>query len=256
MMSLGKNISAVINRACKSVVRIYTSSSVGAGVIVSNDAIIITNEHVIEGGPKIKIETIEGQILNAFMIVKIKRYDIAFLFVKSSQLGSGISVVKLPDRVNYSVGDTVFAIGHPQGLNHTVTRGIVSAVNRKILSGNFPVMIYGLKWIQTDTPVSRGHSGGPLINDRGEMVGLNTWIASSADGKGINFSLPAGYFVPWISYLKDYLNPKRRIYRLLCPICGSFSSLERYYCTTCGAKLNFDIRRKELLHKLKRTPVV
>ncbi|GEM_PF-4038179 len=255
-MNLGKNISAVINRACKSVVRIYTSSSVGAGVIVSNDTLIITNAHVIEGGPRIKVETIGGKILNAFLVVKMRRYDIAFLFIKNSQLGSEVTVIKLPDKISYSVGDTVFAIGHPQGLNHTVNRGIISAVDRKIVSGNFPFKIYGLNWIQTDTPVSRGHSGGPLINEHGEMVGLNTWIANSTDGKGINFSLPSRYFKPWISYLKDYLNPKKRINRLLCPVCGSFSSLERYYCTFCGAKLNFDIRRKELLHKLKRTPLV
>ncbi len=240
-------IARLIDEASKSVVKIFTKNSIGAGVAVIQNGIIITNLHVVgDVSASIRVETIDGKMHKAVAIAKFERFDIIFLKIESD-----LPSIKLSGTSSIKAGDSVYAIGHPHGLGHTVNKGIVSSVERKILSGEFPVKFFGLKWIQTDTAIDRGHSGGPLINSRGEMVGLNTWSSNLLNNSGINFSLPSDYFHPWILYFKDYLTPKRRIKSSLCTICGSLTPIDEYYCKYCGSKLTLDIWRKEILHKIK-----
>ncbi len=241
------NVSKIIDRVCKSVVKIYSKNSIGAGVVVLDNGLIMTNLHIIEGSNgKVSIETIDGKFYNAIYITKFKRFDIIFL-----KINRELPSIKIVDKPNVKVGEPVFAIGHPHGLGHTVNRGIVSSKNRKLLSGDFPVKLFGLDWIQTDTAIGKGHSGGPLINERGEMIGINTWVGNENENSGINFSLPSSYFYPWILYLRDYFKPSKKLKNSLCTICGSFNPVSEYYCTICGAKLTLDIWRKDILHKIK-----
>ncbi len=241
------NISKIIDNVCKSVVKIYTKNSIGAGVVVLDDGFIMSNLHIVENSlSRINVEAIDGKFYNAIYITKFKRFDIVFL-----KINRQLPAIKIVEKPSIRVGEPVFAIGHPHGLGHTVNRGIISSKSRKLVSGNFPVKLFGLEWIQTDTPIGRGHSGGPLINERGEMLGLNIWVDKEERSSGINFSLPSLYFYPWILYFKDYFKPSKRIKNSLCTICGSFTSVSEYYCEFCGAKLTLDIWRKDILHKIK-----
>jgi len=244
---MSSNISKTIDNVCKSVVKIYTKKAVGAGVVVLDRGLIMTNLHIVEDTVgKISVETIDGRFHNAIYITKFKRFDIAFL-----KINRELPPIKIVEKPLIKVGEPVFAIGHPHGLGHTVNRGIVSSKNRRLLNGDFPVKLFGLEWIQTDTPIGKGHSGGPLINERGEMIGINTWVDKEEKTSGINFSLPSSYFYPWILYFRDYFKPSKRIKNSLCTVCGAFTPVTEYYCGFCGAKLTLDIWRKDILHKIK-----
>ena len=156
--------------------------SLGTGFIIKKDGLIVTNAHVIEGADVIKIYLSgksDDEYLEAEVVGTDKRTDIALLRVNTSR---SLPTVKLGDSSKLQVGEWVAAFGNPYGHSHTMTKGIISAIGRKIDELNrFP-------FIQTDASINPGNSGGPLVNTKGEVIGVNTAIDARA--QGIGFAIP------------------------------------------------------------------
>jgi serine protease Do len=162
----------------------------GSGVIVlfGNKFYVLTNRHVIRHSSeqKIEIHLADGRVFNPTRIWSDSETDVAVMSIEAR----GLAAAKLGDSDALEIGDFVLAVGSPFGLSQSVTRGIVSAKGRH----NLDLGDDDLKWqnfIQTDAAINPGNSGGPLVNLRGEIVGLNTAIASASGGnEGIGFSIP------------------------------------------------------------------
>ncbi|MEI6315054.1 MAG: DegQ family serine endoprotease [Syntrophus sp. (in: bacteria)] len=154
-------------------------NSLGSGFIISSDGYIFTNNHVVAKADKIKVKLSNGKEYDAEVKGKDPNTDLALIKIKPDR---DLPCVKLGDSDMLRVGDWVFAIGNPFGLDHTVTAGIVSAKGRVIGAGPYD------NFIQTDASINPGNSGGPLFNLDGEVVGINTAIA--AQGQGIGFAVP------------------------------------------------------------------
>jgi serine protease Do len=163
--------------------RDHREDSLGSGVIVSPEGYILTNNHVVEDATDVRVTLGDRRQLQAKVIGTDPKTDIAVLKVE----GSGFSPITVGDSSKVQVGDYALAIGDPFGVGQTVTMGIVSAMNR----GNLGIEDYE-DFIQTDAPINPGNSGGALVNDRGELVGINTAILSHGSGgnEGIGFAVP------------------------------------------------------------------
>jgi len=154
--------------------------SLGSGFIISGDGYILTNYHVIAGAEKISISLADKREFEAKVVGKDEKTDIALIKIATHK--EDLPTVGLGDSDSLNIGDWVIAIGNPFGLGHTVTQGIVSAKARIIGAGPYD------NFIQTDAAINPGNSGGPLINMKGQVVGINTAIV--ATGQGIGFALP------------------------------------------------------------------
>ncbi len=153
---------------------------VGSGFILSADGFIMTNAHVVDGADEVLVTLVDKREFKARIIGSDRRTDVAVVKVEAT----GLPAVKLGDVNRLKVGEWVMAIGSPFGLENTVTAGIVSAKARDI-PGDF------VPFIQTDVAINPGNSGGPLINLRGEVVGINSQIYSRSGGfQGISFAIP------------------------------------------------------------------
>ncbi len=156
-------------------------SSLGSGVIVSKEGHILTNAHVIDGMSEIVVQLTDGRLVPARLIGSDKQTDIAVLRIAAPN----IDPLPLGNSDEVRVGQMVFAIGNPFGLQETVTKGIISAKDRSISDS-------GVEFLQTDAAVNQGNSGGPLINLRGEVIGINSAIYSESGGwLGISFAIPS-----------------------------------------------------------------
>ena len=152
---------------------------VGSGFILTNDGFIMTNAHVVDGADQVIVTLTDKREFTARIVGADKRTDVAVVKIEAS----GLPPVKIGDPNRLKVGEWVMAIGSPFGLENTVTAGIVSAKGRD--TGDY------LPFIQTDVAINPGNSGGPLINMRGEVVGINSQIYSRSGGfMGISFSIP------------------------------------------------------------------
>ena len=163
------------------------STGVGSGVVVTASGLILTNTHVVENARTLTVTTADGQELSATVVSSDPDHDIAVI----RATGGTLVPATLGDSAKLAVGQTVLAIGSPLGeFTETVTRGIVSALNRSITIGNQQTgRSENLsELIQTDAAINPGNSGGALINERGEVIGMNTAVAGSAEG--IGFAIP------------------------------------------------------------------
>ncbi|MDO8699468.1 MAG: Do family serine endopeptidase [Rhodoferax sp.] len=152
---------------------------VGSGFILSSDGLIMTNAHVVEGADEVIVTLTDKREFKAKIIGADKRSDVAVVKIEAT----GLPAIKVGDVSRLKVGEWVMAIGSPFGLDNTVTAGIVSAKQRD--TGDY------LPFIQTDVAINPGNSGGPLINMRGEVVGINSQIYSRSGGSmGISFAIP------------------------------------------------------------------
>ncbi len=152
---------------------------VGSGFILSADGLIMTNAHVVDGADEVMVTLTDKREFKAKIIGADKRSDVALVKIETT----GLPAVKVGDVSRLKVGEWVMAIGSPFGLENTVTAGIVSAKQRD--TGDY------LPFIQTDVAINPGNSGGPLINMRGEVVGINSQIYSRSGGSmGISFAIP------------------------------------------------------------------
>lgn len=167
-----KSMPAVVNISTITLVEdfffgIYPSSGVGSGFIIDPKGYILTNYHVVEGARKIDVTLSEGKKYSGRVVGYDKRSDLAVIKIDAENLPA----LPLGDSDKLEPGQFAIAIGNPYGLNRTVTLGIVSALNRTIVEPN-GVRLENL--IQTDAAINPGNSGGPLINIKGEVIGINT----------------------------------------------------------------------------------
>jgi S1-C subfamily serine protease len=195
------DLTDVVARATDSVVTVYSqgtsrsrfspfevpTSGVGSGVVVTSSGLILTNNHVVEGADRLTVATSDGRELQAAVVSTDPSRDLAVI----RATGGELTPAPLADSDQIEVGQTALAIGSPLGeFTETVTRGIVSALDRSITVANERTgrgaRLTGL--IQTDAAINPGNSGGALINDSGEVIGINTAVAGSA--QGIGFAIP------------------------------------------------------------------
>src|SRR6266478_623870 len=167
----------------------------GSGFVLNSNGFIITNNHVVENAADIQVKLDDGRELPAKVVGRDAKTDLALLKVDAA----GLPVIPLGDSTALQVGEPVMAIGNPFGLEQTVTTGLVSATGRVIGSGPYD------NFIQTDASINPGNSGGPLINARGEVIGINTAIFSRGGGSvGIGFAVPSNLAKTVITQLADH----------------------------------------------------
>lgn len=158
--------------------------SLGSGVIVRSNGLIITNNHVIEGADEVQVVTPDKREFSARLVIADPRVDLAVLNINTQ--GRPLPAIRLGDSDNLKVGDVVFAIGNPFGVGQTTTHGIISALARTV-SGVSDYQFF----IQTDAAVNPGNSGGALVGSNGELIGINSAIYSRSGGSnGIGFAIP------------------------------------------------------------------
>ena len=166
--------------------------SLGSGFIIDKEGYILTNNHVVEKADDIKVILADGEEFHAEVIGRDPSTDIALIKIEDHD---DLPTVRLGDSDALEVGEWVMAIGNPFGLQHTVTVGVVSAKGRTIGAGPYD------NFIQTDASINPGNSGGPLINIRGEVIGINTAIIAS--GQGIGFATPINMAKENVDQLKE-----------------------------------------------------
>ena len=178
------------------------TQSLGSGVVVdAQRGYVITNNHVIDRATEIRVTLMDGRQLTATVVGTDPEVDIAVIQIPAEDL----TEIPLADSAALRVGDFVLAIGNPFGLGHTVTSGIVSALGRSGLG------IEGFEdFIQTDASINPGNSGGPLVNLRGELVGINTAIIGPAGGNvGIGFAIPSNMAALVMAQLLEFGEVRR-----------------------------------------------
>jgi serine protease Do len=169
--------------------------SIGTGFIMSPDGYVLTNHHVVDGADEVKVKLSDRREFTAKVIGSDQQSDVALLKIDAT----GLPALRLGDSRQLKPGQWVVAIGSPFGLDHSVTAGIVSAVGR---SNPYADQRY-VPFIQTDVAINRGNSGGPLLNTRGEVVGINSQIFSNSGGyMGVSFAIPIDTAMGAVQQLK------------------------------------------------------
>jgi len=174
----------------------------GSGVIIdAGQGIIVTNQHVVENGTKFTVDMLDGRLLDATLIGADKATDIAVLKIEAP----GLMQVEIVDSDTLRTGDVAFAVGYPLGLDQTVTMGVISGLNRSGLGDAVE------DYIQTDAAVNSGNSGGPLLDSRGRLIGINTSILSGGGGgnDGIAFAVPTRIMMVVVGQLRDFGEVRR-----------------------------------------------
>jgi serine protease Do len=196
------------------------SGSVGTGIALDDRGVIVTNSHVVAEALIVGIETNDARYYLGKVVGANKKIDYAFILCRGARFAS---YPVLSRREQVLEGEDVVAIGHPYGLEFTVSKGIVSTAGREV---------EGVRYIQTDVPINPGNSGGPLLDARGEIIGINTWIVSNA--QGLSFAVPARYL--WAAYEKL---PSAEVMEKggYCPACGAFTPVKGAYCANCGVSV-------------------
>jgi len=216
----------IIEHYQNAVVQIATNSGTGTGFYLSDYGLIVTNHHVVRGARQVNIK---GQVFPrqiSQVLFSDERYDLAFLSLPADV--SHMATIALGSYETLKDGDTVLAIGHPYGLNYTATQGVISKVDR---------IQQGLKYIQIDAAINPGNSGGPLVDSKGSVVGVNSFIIRGGDNLG--FALP-------VLYLKEALEqymPIKGTVAIRCPNCRTLVTHQNLeagsYCPNCGTKIEF-----------------
>lgn len=176
-------------------------AAVGSGFIISADGYVVTNNHVIENADEVEVVLNDDRRFKGKVIGKDPKTDLALLKIETEE-----KLIPVPwgDSNKARIGDWVVAIGNPLGLGGTVTAGIISARGRNLRSGPYD------DYIQTDAPINRGNSGGPLFDIEGNVIGVNTAILSPSGGSiGIGFAIPASLAQGVIKQLKEFGTTKR-----------------------------------------------
>ncbi len=199
------SLSSVVQKVSPSVVTINVSTNngggdTGSGAIIKTDAAsswISTNNHVIEaavgGAGKISVELDSGESYDATIVGRDSNYDLAVIKISKGNL----PVIAFGDSASLLVGDPLIAFGSPLALDRTVTSGIVSALNRPVVTGSSATSESYVDAIQTDAAINPGNSGGPLTDGLGRMVGINAAIASTAATSGQSGSIGLGFAIPY-----------------------------------------------------------
>jgi serine protease Do len=167
--------------------------SLGSGFIVNKDGYIVTNNHVVDDADEIKVKLSDGREYQAKIIGRDNKTDLAL--IKISSPFENLPFLTMGDSEKMRVGDWVMAVGNPFGLEQTVTQGIISATGRVLGSGPYD------DFLQTDAPINPGNSGGPLVNLKGEVIGINSAIVPG--GQGLGFAIPSAVAKSIMTQLKE-----------------------------------------------------
>ena len=203
----------------------------GSGVLVHKSGIVATNKHVVETQETVCIRNIDGESVNGMVISSCRDVDLAFVQIEEFS-ESKLPINALPSlysedaprKETVKTGETVYAIGHPLGLDFSLTKGIVSANNR---------ILNGKQFIQIDAPINPGNSGGPLYSKYGRLIGLNTCGKDGAEG--LNFAIPVELVYSKLSDLIIKGGALNELY--YCRLCGNASKTSKF-CDHCGYKIN------------------
>lgn len=226
------SIQETIEKYQSAVVQIATKSGTGTGFYLHDYDLIVTNNHVVRDNRYVTIKSRTFEKRLAQVVFTDEKYDLAFLLPPINM--KELPPIQLGDYISLKDGDMVVAIGHPYGLNYTATQGVISRVER---------VQQGLKYIQIDAAINPGNSGGPLVDEDGEVVGVNTFIIKGGDNLG--FALP-------VSYLKEALEQYKPLYgevSIRCPSCSTMVTEQNLdsgkYCPNCGTKIEFPKKEDE-----------
>jgi serine protease Do len=162
-----------------------TQQSLGSGVIIDEEGYVLTNFHVVNRASRVSVRLFDGREYECEKISETSLTDLALLKIKTKK-DEKFSAVKFAEDDDLLLGETVLALGNPFGLGGSVTRGILSSKSRRPAMENEPLDI--MDWLQTDAAINPGNSGGPLINLRGELIGIN--VAIYREAQGIGFAVP------------------------------------------------------------------
>lgn len=213
----------IIEQYQKAIIQIATSGGTGTGFYVKEFDLIVTNDHVVAGNAEV---TIAGKAFDKTLSrvwYTDRKHDLAFL---EAPKNTELPEIRLGRYEEMKDGDAIVAIGHPYGLNYTATQGVISKVDR---------IRDGLKFIQIDAAINPGNSGGPLVNNKGEVIGVNSFIIRGGDNLG--FALP-------VNYLRDALQiylPNKGHASTRCFSCGYLVTTtnidSKKYCPNCGTEV-------------------
>ncbi|MFN3669722.1 MAG: S1C family serine protease [Brevundimonas sp.] len=170
--------------------------SSGSGAIIdAREGIVVTNNHVVEGGRKFTVDMTDGRIFDAVLIGTDKATDLAVLKIDAT----GLSQIEVVNSDTLRTGDLAFAVGYPLGLDQTLTMGVISGMGRSGMGDRIE------DYIQTDAAVNSGNSGGPLLDSRGRLIGINTSILSGGGGgnDGIAFAVPSRILMYVVAQLRE-----------------------------------------------------
>src|ERR1044071_4692811 len=213
----------IIEQYQKAIIQIATSTGTGTGVYIKEFDLIITNDHVVGENAEV---TIAGKAFEKSLSrvwYTDRKHDLAFL---EPPKGIELPEIKLGRYEEMHDGDAVVAIGHPYGLNYTATQGVISKVDR---------IREGLKFIQIDAAINPGNSGGPLVNNKGEVIGVNSFIIRGGDNLG--FALPVSYLREALQlYLPNKGQPSTRCHS--CNYLVTPANIDSHkYCPNCGTEV-------------------
>ncbi len=213
----------IIERYQNAIIQIATQSGTGTGFYLKEFDVIVTNNHVVDSFPEVTIQGRQFSKALSRVWYTDKKHDLAFLQPPAS---GELADIHLGAYEQMKDGDEVVAIGHPYGLNYTATQGVISKVDR---------IRDGLKFIQIDAAINPGNSGGPLVNEKGDVIGVNSFIIRGGDNLG--FALP-------VSYLREALQlyvPNKGQPSTRCASCDFLvlaSNIDSgKYCPSCGSEV-------------------
>ena len=181
--------------------------SSGSGAIIdAREGIVVTNHHVVEGGRKFTVDMTDGRIFDAVLLGVDKATDLAVLKIEAPSVSElGLSQIEVVNSDSLRTGDLAFAVGYPLGLDQTLTMGVISGMGRSGMGDRIE------DYIQTDAAVNSGNSGGPLLDSRGRLIGINTSILSGGGGgnDGIAFAVPSRILMYVVAQLREGGEVKR-----------------------------------------------
>ncbi len=210
-----------IEKYKKAIVQIATPWSTGTGFYLKTENLIVTNNHVVDGAREVVISTISAKKELVEVLYSDAVFDLAFL---KAPKNTEFSEIKMNETEKLIEGQKIMAIGHPFGLKFSATQGIISKASRNW---------NGINYIQIDAAINPGNSGGPLINEKNEIVGVNTFILSN--GQNLGFALPISYLQQTIKEFKKFAGE----YVIRCSSCSNLLTkklIDDGYCSHCGAK--------------------
>ncbi|MEM9143395.1 MAG: trypsin-like peptidase domain-containing protein [Bacteroidota bacterium] len=241
---------SIIQQLANSVYRINTATGSGTGFYNLDDHIIVTNYHVVKGSMQVSVEGMDKNRFMADVVYANPGKDIAFL--KAEHLPKPAQAVVTRHDVKTVSRDTVLVLGYPYGMPFTITEGIVSNPNQ---------LMGGTRFIQTDAAINPGNSGGPVINEKGELVGIATAKFTEADNMG--FAIPMATLREELEIVGELTDG----FTLGCPSCGALITEKTDYCPNCGNDIDenwfeelplsdFSLKVEEALAKLEIDPVL
>jgi len=212
----------IVEQLKKSIVQVKLSNDRGngSGVIVDERGLIVTNRHVVGPEKTVIILDLDGNEFEGTLLRSDANIDYAII---KADVKEPISAKWNDDPVRE--GMTVVAIGHPLGYEFTVTKGIVSTSKR---------VLQNVEYIQTDVPINPGNSGGPLIDEEGEILGINSWMRS--DAQNIGFAIPIRYILDALEEIEPLLDKLEETE--YCNVCGFLNPDKPKYCAHCGVVMH------------------